>query len=495
MQLNLTNITYTYPGAANAALANTTVTFTKGWTGIVGDNGCGKSTLACIACRQIAPDAGSISPALFAVYCEQDSTRKPDMLYDFAADWGRDAQEIRRLLEIEEDWLWRYASLSGGQQKRVQIACALWQRPDVLVMDEPTNDLDAATKRTVADALARFDGIGLLISHDKELLDELPKQCLIFEGSTFVMRPGNYTKASDQARNDHDTLVRQREDAKREKRRLEAEAARRRVEADRSKARRSKRTLDEHDSDGRERIGRAVVSGKDGIATRASATMQRRAAQAGEALAQNKIAKRYDGRFRDYGATASAKTLVHLDTTELYAGEFTLEIPELWIGPRDHIVLSGNNGCGKSLLIREIVDHVRENAKVAYVAQEVDAALRMAALERLERYDSQRRGQILSLVGSLNSDPKRLADGIDISPGELKKLLLAEQLIEDPHLLVLDEPTNHLDLGSIEALAELLADFPGAFLLVTHDRALQETVARTHWHIEREEGRCMLKIA
>lgn len=494
MQLNLTNITYTYPGAANAALANTTATFTKGWTGIVGDNGCGKSTLARIACRQITPNEGSVSPALFAVYCEQDSTREPEALYDFATDWGRDAQEIRRVLGIEEDWAWRYASLSGGQQKRVQIACALWQRPDMLVMDEPTNDLDATTKRTVAEALARFNGIGLLITHDRELLDELPKQCLIFEGSTFVMRPGNHTKASDQAQNDHDTLVRQREDAKREKRRLDAEAARRRAEADRSQARRSKRTLGKHDSDARERIGRAIVSGKDGIATRASATMQRRAAQAGEALARNKIAKRYDGRFRDYGVTASAKSLTHLDGGELCAGEFTLDIPELWIGPRDHIVLSGNNGYGKSLLVRKITTHVRENVKVAYVAQEVDAALRKEALERLERYDSQQRGQILSIVGSLNSNPKRLADGADISPGELKKLLLAEQLVQDPHLLILDEPTNHLDLGSIEALTELLMDFPGAFLLVTHDRALQEKVARTHWHIEREEGRCRLKI-
>lgn len=245
----------------------------------------------------------------------------------------------------------------------MQIVCALWQRPDVLVMDEPTSDLDAATKRVMADALA-----------------------------------------------------------------------------------------------------------------------------------QSKVAKRYDGRFRDYGAAASTKTLVHLDEGELYAGEFSLEIPELWIDPHDHIVLSGNNGCGKSLLIREVVGHVHENAKVAYIAQEVDTALRKTALERLECYDSQRCGQILSLVGSLNSDPKRLADGTDISPGELKKLLLAEQLIEDPHLLILDEPINHLDLGSIEALAELLVDFPGTFLLVTHDRALQETVAKSHWLVEREEDRCRLNI-
>lgn len=126
MQLNLTHISYTYPGTASPAIEDVSATFPSGWTGIIGDNGCGKSTLARIAARVITPDSGTVSPNLFASYCEQDSTQEPDKLFDLASDWGKEAQRARALLRIEDDWFWRYDTLSGGQQKRFQIACALY---------------------------------------------------------------------------------------------------------------------------------------------------------------------------------------------------------------------------------------------------------------------------------------------------------------------------------------------------------------------------------
>lgn len=74
------------------------------------------------------------------------------------------------MLGIDDGWLWEYDRLSGGQKKRVQIACALWKCPDLLIMDEPTNNLDAPTRAIVGNALAEFKGVGLLISHDRDLL-------------------------------------------------------------------------------------------------------------------------------------------------------------------------------------------------------------------------------------------------------------------------------------------------------------------------------------
>lgn len=173
MQLSLQHLTYTYPSCADPVLRDVSATLPCGWTGLVGDNGCGKSTLARVACGRLAPGSGAVAPRLFSIYCEQDATAAPDSLYDFAVAYDRDAVALRCDLGVEEDWPWRYETLSCGQQKRLQVACALWQRPDVLVMDEPTNHVDAPTREAVTAALARFKGVGLLISHDRALLDAL----------------------------------------------------------------------------------------------------------------------------------------------------------------------------------------------------------------------------------------------------------------------------------------------------------------------------------
>ncbi len=484
MQLNLTSINYTYPGSAVPALADVSATFPVGWTGVIGDNGCGKSTLAHTAARLLRPDTGSVSPQLFSAYCQQDSTQAPPNLTDLASDWGQDGQHIRQLLHLEDEWFWRYGSLSGGQRKRFQIACALFMHPDVLVMDEPTNDLDATTRAIVKDALAAFSGIGILISHDRDLLDSLVGQSLACENRRWVMRPGGYSKASVQAESERASALHQREKAAHEARRLKAEARRRSEEAARQRDKRSKRNLAKGDSDGREKIGRAIVSGKDGIAGKLSATMDRRLAQAEGVLAKQFVAKRYDHHISPFGEVTRASFVAHLEASVLRADEFAIEMPELWIGPADHVVLTGDNGTGKSLVVRAVLASVPESIRVAFVPQDVGAGERERALGQLREQSPEQRGRILSIVAQLNSDPDRLLDGGDMSPGELRKLLLAEQLVQKPNFLVLDEPTNHLDVGSIEALQRMLADFPGAVLLVTHDRQLADTVTQTAWRTE-----------
>lgn len=484
MQLNLTNISYTYPGAVSPAVRDVSVTFSSGWTAVIGDNGCGKSTLARIATRLIEPDSGTVGPKLFSVYCQQDSSLEPGNLIDFASDWNQEAQRARALLHIGDDWPWRYDTLSGGQQKRLQIACALYARPDVLVMDEPTNDLDAPTREIVSEALASFDGVGILISHDRELLDGLVDQSLLCDGARWIMRPGGYSKASDQAASERATALHDREKAMREVKRLKAEAQRRSEEAARQKGKRSKRGLDKRDSDGRARIGRAIVSGKDGVAGKLSAAMDERLARAESTLSENSVPKRYDHCISDFGEAARSSIVARVGPTRLLAGESCLNVPQLWVSPTDHVVLTGANGTGKSLLVRAIIDSVPENIKVAYVPQVVASVERERALEQLRKHTQEQKGRILSIVARLNSDPDRLLDGDDLSPGELRKLMLAEKLVAEPNFLVLDEPTNHLDIGSIEALQRLLVGFPGAILLVTHDIRLAEAVGQTRWLIE-----------
>lgn len=492
MQLNLSNISYTYEGAASSALDRVSVTFPQGWTGIIGDNGCGKSTLARVATGLIVPDEGSVAPTLFAAYCPQDASIVPAELSDLATDWGSEALQIRDALGIEDAWLWDYERLSGGQKKRVQIACALWQRPDVLVLDEPTNDLDAQTCESVQRSLQAFKGIGLLISHDRALLDALVDQCAVFEETHVVMRPGGYSKVAEQMRVARATRMRQHENARREERRLKAEAQRRNEEAARSSSRLSARHLDKHDSDGRERLGRAKVSSKDSIAGRAAGAMASRSERASQAAAESRVSKRYDTAIQLPGHAVRSKFALHVPEGDLRAGDLMLHMPELWVGPSDHVGVSGQNGVGKTTLLRSVRKLVPEQVECAFIPQEVDERSRQAALERLHALDDADKGRVLSLVAGLNSDPDALREGPNISPGELKKLLIAEQLLQEPNLLILDEPTNHLDVGSIEALERALAAFPGAIILVTHDEQLLHAVSTVRWHIDRTDNESIL---
>ena len=194
---------------------------------------------------------------------------------DFALDFDREARSLRERLELTDDMPWRWNELSFGERKKLQIACALWQRPDVLAIDEPTNHLDTAARRQLESLLREFDGIGILVSHDRGLLDALVDRCASFEatgphGSTRItIRPGGYTAAHAQAELERRSIVAERSAAKAELARLTAEREARAREAARAGARRSKRGLGPKDKSARAKIDLAIWSGQDGARGRA----------------------------------------------------------------------------------------------------------------------------------------------------------------------------------------------------------------------------------
>ena len=487
MQLNLSNIEYCYPLAEEPILRGITVTFPQGWTGVVGDNGCGKTTLARIACGRIVPDAGSVGPALASSYCPQDATLRPSDLDDFAAAYDGRAVRLRRELGIEDDWPWRFETLSGGQQKRLQVACALWPAPDLLVMDEPTNHVDATTRAAIARALAGFAGVGILISHDRALLDALCGQCLFMSEGSAVMRPGGYTKASGQEGLERAASLHAHEEARREMKRIEREAQRRREEAARKEGKKSLKGIAKHDSDARRKKRLAIVTGTDGIAAKQAGRMEARLERVTAQADRTRVQKRYDADIWLEATPSRRPVLLRLEAAELPMGERTLVFPQLFIGRSDHIGLVGDNGSGKTTLVKHLMAQMPDGVRVLYIPQEPTDGQQEEARERLAKLASAERGRVLSIVAQLNSEPERVLEGDAISPGEMRKLMLALGILDSPELIIMDEPTNHLDLGSTEALERVLAAFPGALLLVSHDAALLEATTDITWRIDESD--------
>lgn len=489
MQITLNDVSYSYPGSTQTVLDGVRAVFSAGWTGIIGNNGCGKSTLARIATGMLVPDSGTVSPrGLVVAYCEQDATTPPDRLEDLACSWEPTAVRLRADLGVDDDWPWRYDTLSSGQQKRLQVAVALWENPDVLVMDEPTNHVDALTRQAILKALAGYRGIGLLISHDRELLDALAGQCLCFEGARVVMRPGGYTQAREQAACDTKTAQRQRRDAKREAARIQAEAARRRNEASKSTAKRSARHLDAKDHDGKGRIKLAVYTGKDGVAGKLSSRMDARLEKVRQALDEAHVDKQYAGDIWMDAEASPRKVLVRMEAGELTQGEHCLRIPDLAVGNTEHIGIAGVNGSGKTTLLTAFMRKAPDDLSTLFIPQEIGSELAARIMASLHEASPGERGRVLSIVAQLNSDSDRILDGDELSPGELRKIMLAQGILRHPVLIAMDEPTNHLDVGSIEALERVLVVYPGALVLVSHDERLLEKTTDIRWCLESGDG-------
>lgn len=483
MQLALSGVTYAYPSSPEPILSNVSITFPQGWTGLLGDNGCGKTTLARIACGLIAPDRGAVTQGLFCVMCAQEADEPPEGLYDFAADYGRDARELRRVFRIEDDMPWRFEELSFGERKKLQIAVALWQRPDVLVADEPTNHLDVDARGQLVEALGRFRGIGILVSHDRELLDALAGRCVSFEPEGLVMRPGGYSAAHAQAELERASTLRERSAAKGELARLAAEKDRRAHEAARADARRSKRRLDPKDKSARAKIDLAIFTGQDGARGRLSAQMDNHIAAAQARVEAAFVHKRYDGDLWMDAEPSPRKTVLHIPMATIPCGSGTLSIPELYVGNTDHIGVVGPNGAGKSTLLAHLRTLVAADLPVLDIPQELDPGRRRQVIKSVQALSSAERGQVLSTVAQLNSNPDRILEGERTSPGELRKLMLAVGMLSRPVLIVMDEPTNHLDLHSVEALERALSSYPGALVLVSHDRAFLSACTQRTWEV------------
>jgi macrolide transport system ATP-binding/permease protein len=168
--LHMSNVHFSFPGQDRQLFSNLSLTFSTGWTGVVGGNGTGKTTLLRLISGDLHPDEGSIRHPEPVIVCEQRTDSAPEGLGELCSFPDAEAGRIVSILEIEGDWPYRWQTLSQGERKRAQIADALWRNPAVLLLDEPSNHLDRQSRGLVREALLRFGGVGVLVSHDRDLL-------------------------------------------------------------------------------------------------------------------------------------------------------------------------------------------------------------------------------------------------------------------------------------------------------------------------------------
>ncbi len=501
--LKFNGVSFAYDGMAGNLLEDVEAYFPEGgWTGIVGANGCGKTTLLRLAAGELQPSSGTVGSLGLAKYVVQRTDFAPLEFEEFLA--ARDAAAIawRSRLGVREDWAARWETLSHGERKRAQIATALWREPGVLALDEPTNHLDESAKSTLLKALKAFTGAGLVVSHDRDFLDALCSQCLFIFPPKATMRPGGVTAGQEQDRREQAFRRARDTEAKDEARHLR-DAAQRRFELAQQAAARNKAArnvkIAANDHDGRAKRNLAKLTGKNAWAVSQSAAIGRRAAKAEASRHGITPRKEYEMGFWLNGGERSRRDYVlSLDAGAITLGDGReLRFPEIRVRPEDRIALTGDNGIGKSTFLRHILAYANVPAeKLLVVPQEISEASSAAILAEVKTLGRESLGRVMTGVSRLGSRPGRLLESESPSPGEIRKILLAMGADRGIHLLVMDEPTNHLDLPGIECLEEALADCPCAMILVSHDRRFISRVGAIEWRIgEMDDGGIGLRVA
>jgi macrolide transport system ATP-binding/permease protein len=481
--IHVDRLTFTYENCLEPLFREITFHADTGWTAIVGANGSGKTTLLKLLCGLQKPDSGTISLPGPAFYAEQRTDFQPTGLDDLISSSDQSAYGIKNSLQILDQWQDKWDVLSHGERKRCQIAVALNAQPAVLAIDEPSNHLDYRYKQVLTNALRTFPGVGLIVSHDRELMDTLCQRTIFLHPPDIDVRKCSYSTAAMEMARENQSRIEQHELARREVKKLQKQVFQQRKKVDSSNKLLSKRNLDPKDHDARAKIDGARLTGKDAIAGRAYKRMQTRLNRAEEH--KNAIQFRKQTALGiTFNAEQARKIFpVIIPAAELGLGkEKKLTCPELILHYGDKIGIIGNNGSGKSTFINRFVqDFGLRNERIIYIAQEIPVDLCNAILTRIRNYDHAHKGHIMSIICRLGSDADQLLATELPSPGEARKLLLAEGIMSNPSLIIMDEPTNHMDLPSIECIEQALIECPCAQILVSHDMTFLKKTVNSYW--------------
>lgn len=378
---------------------------------------------------------------------------------------------------------------SGGQSMLDRVRRALSQHPAILILDEPSANLDDRHQDWLQQQLLHYPGLLIVISHDRDLLTGVATQIWSLENQQYTQYNGDYTHFMSARQQARDNTLSQYHREQRERRELQQA-----VQARHEKAARVRK--------GGRRLTPAERSNTRSIREQNAGKMERGARSLQDrADRQTTTVKPHEAAPVKLLATdlppVTGKYLITVDDLHLTHGKHDLaNHVRLRIKPGERVALSGPNGSGKTTLITAVLNHadhtrLAPSARVGYFHQDMTALPAdqtvWSFLSRATTLDHNRTRQIMGAFGLTATFYDRPIG--DLSGGERVKLQLLGILVSASNLLVLDEPTNYLDLPALQALEDFLVGYPGTVLFVAHDQAFRQRVATRTVVLQNQELR------
>jgi ATP-binding cassette, subfamily F, member 3 len=396
------------------------------------------------------------------------------------------------------------AHLSGGQRTRALLARLLLSNPDLLILDEPTNHLDIAAVEWLESYLNQWPGAALIVSHDRYFLDRIANSILEMTRTRFETYRGNYSAYLGQ-RQERWELRHQIFESEKERLEKELDYIRRNISGQRTlqakgKLRRLSRTLEAIES-----LGMEAVRGKNWAEISQEADISAHSMSVDDATRRLRSLSEPDGRppalTLHLGPSGRSGNII-LRTSNLRIGFPNKELfatDDIELRRLECAALIGPNGAGKTTFLKTILGqhkplsgevNLGASLNIGYFAQAHEDLRPERTL--VEEIEATAPGLLLAeirnyLARFLFSRDEVFKQVAVLSGGERGRLALAKLALTQANLLLLDEPTNHLDIPSQEILQQVLGEYQGTILLVSHDRYLIDALATQIWEIDEEE--------
>lgn len=483
--VQIKDLVFGYQMAKQPLFSGLTGTFYQGWLSICGPNGCGKTTLLKLLGGMLLPQKGSISLRGTMAYVPQMTQEPPARMVDFMADYSQIAIRLRSDLGIDEDWIYRWDTLSIGERKKLQLADALAMRPEVLLIDEPTNHVDRETRREILAALKSYRGIGVLVSHDRLLLNELCDHTAFLDSGHLQVFATPYDTARHEWQQLNQNQALRRERLKGQSQKLARSIQKQSERINQGAAKLSKKGISSKDHDAKEKINLAKVTGADKSDSRKKHALEGRRQRLEAKIGQMSFKKNYDlGVF--FGEPQKIKP-VYIPEGQIKQDYLTVSHPNIVLNPGDKLAIRGANGAGKTTMLTAWLEMLTQPFQFA--PQELPEQRASALWKELNDLPSEQKGKIMTLMSCLGSDPKGINEYGLPSPGVWQKIMIAMAIVNSVPLLVLDEPTNHMDLPAVELLEDALARFQGVLIFISHDDEFVASLATVTLTLRKEGAR------